>query len=267
MAIDYVVDYTCVPKETLGTQGILERLKGRARAQAVIQLFRKNGDQRPPSEMGFEFTRSTPDGSEETHVIVVQELLDHAAALEPLAHHCIGCPANVRGEAFGCVNFIQYPISAKAEIWLLKQLPMPDEPLPWLLLKQTVEEMGYTGASVEPLRASGVYFVDAKGFSRDLGEIRVTTNQIFEMMFLLGPIQPAHAGVLLMFLNAIPRNEDASHITEILNRALPPDELRARYPFTMRPDEKDDSTIQEFKDFLKALYHAWSLNVLVLLDV
>lgn len=267
MAIDYIVNYNCVPKETLGTDGILDRLKGRARAEAVIQLFRQNGDQRPPSEMGFEFTRSTPDGAEENRVIVVQELLDQADALDPLAHHCAGCPANVSGQPFGCINFIQYPFSAAGEVWLLKQLPIPDQPLAWLLLRQSVEEMGYTGESVLPLREGDVYFEDHKGFSRKLGEIEVSSNQLFEMMFMLGHIQPAHAGVLLMFLNAIPRNGDAPDITEVLNRTTPAETRRERYPFLITPDAKDDTTIRELKLFLRALYQAWLLNVHVLLDV
>ena len=199
MAIDYVVDYACVPKETLGTAGILDRLKARDRANTVIQLYRDGGDQRPASEMGFEMSRSLPDGSEETRVIIVQDMLDQAAELNPLASYCEGCPANLIGQPFGCVNYVQYPLSAAGEVWLLKQLPSPEEPLPWLLLRQAVEEMGYTGLSVEPLRAGESYFADPNGFARGLGEFTVSTNQVFEMLFMLGHIQPAHAGVLLLF--------------------------------------------------------------------
>ncbi|MFO7323822.1 MAG: hypothetical protein DIU68_018995 [Chloroflexota bacterium] len=267
MAIDYVVDYSCVPKETLGTGGILERLKGRARAQTIIRLFREHGDPRPPSEMGFEFTRNTPEGEEETQIVVVQDLLDSAAELDPLAHHCAGCPANVTGEPFGCISFIQYPISTAGEVWLLKQLPTPEEPLPWLLLRQTVTEMGYKGHSVQALRGTGTYFKEPHGFARNLGEFQVTTDQLFEMMFMLGHVQPAHAGALLLFLNAIPRHGEANDVTLVLDRALPADALRERFPFQHSADDRDDSTIIELKRFLKALYYAWSLNVRLLLDV
>lgn len=267
MAIDYIVDYGCVPKQTLGTEGILERLKGRARAEAIIGLYRKSGDRRPPSEMGFELSRTNAQGEEETKVIVVQSLLDAAAELDPLEHYCVGCPANAADRPFGCMNFVQYPLSAAAEVWLLKQLPSPDEPLPWLLLRQTMTEMGYTGAPTAPLRATGSYFADANGFARDLGEFQVTTNQVFEMMFMLGHILPAHAGALLLFFNAIPRNGEADDLTLILDRLLPTDELRTRYPFQHAPDDADDATTAELKQFLFGLWHAWSLNVRTLLDV
>lgn len=267
MAIDYVVDLACVPKQTLGTQGILDRLKARDRAQTVIKLFREGGDQRPPSEMGFEMARSTPDGEEETRVIVVQDMLDMAAELDPLASACEGCPANVLKRPFGCTGFVQYPLSAAGEVWLLKQLPGPEEPLPWLLLRQAVEEMGYTGSSVDELRAGETYFADPKGYLRDLVEFQVSTNQVFEMLFMLGHIQPAHAGVLLLFFNAIDRDMEADGMPEILNRTLSTDDLRARHPFRSGDDPSDDRTIADLKRFFHALYHAWSLNVRLLLDV
>ena len=267
MAIDTIVDLGCVPKQTLGTVGILERLKGRSRAEAVIRLYRKAGDNRPPSEMGFELSRTNAQGNEETQVIVVQAMLDQAADLDPLEGYCAGCPANAAARPFGCMNFIQYPISAAAEVWLLKQLPPPDEPLPWLLLRQTVQEMGYTGQSAAPLRTGGSYFQEPGGFARALGEFAVTTNQLFEMVFMLGPILPAHAGALLLFFNAIPRNGETEDLTTILDRLLPTDALRERYPFQQLADDEDDATISELKQFLYALWHAWSLNVRLLLDV
>ena len=52
--------------------------------------------------MGFEFTRSTPEGVEENRVIVVQDLLDAAEELRPLEHHCLGCPAISKYEVQEC---------------------------------------------------------------------------------------------------------------------------------------------------------------------
>lgn len=267
MAIDYIVDYDCVPKQTLTTPGILERLKGRARAKTVIQMFRDNGDERSPSEMGFEFTRSTPEGVNEKKVIVVQELLDFAAELEPLEKHCVGCPANVGGQSYGCVGYISYPVSARAEDWLIGQLPSPEEALPWLLLRKTVDEMGYTGTSVDSLRANGTFFEESRVLGRSLGEFAVTSNQVFEMIFMLGDIQPAHAGVLLMFFNGIDRNLEADKLTSILNRTATPDLLRESFPFIMKPSEVDDPTVRQLKQFFKALHYAWSLNKVTILDV
>ena len=155
MAIDYIIDYDCIPKQTLGTDGILERLKSQERAGTIIQLYRQNGDQRPPKEMGFEMVRTAADGSEETQIIIVQHLLDFAEELNPLAHHCDGCPANRTGGPFGCMGKISYPLSPFGEAWLLNQLPEPTEPLVWLLLRQGIQEFATMAAPSAPCAPPG----------------------------------------------------------------------------------------------------------------
>lgn len=267
MAIDFIINYSSIPKQTLGTVGILERIKAQARAENVIQLFRENGDDRPPSEMGFEFTRSLPDGSEETREVIVQEMLDEAAELQPLEHFCVGCPANALDRPFGCMGQVQYPISSLAEAWLLDRLPSPEEPLIWLLLRQGVQEMGYDGEAVKPLRANGIYFEERRLRGRDMVEFLFTADQVFEMIFMLGHIQPAHAGMLLLFFNAIPRDVEASHIVEIMNHTLSPAEIERQYPFQMQPSEVDDNSLTDLKRFFYALYRAWLLNIPLLLDI
>lgn len=265
MAIDYTIEYDCAPRRELTTDGILERLKGEERAQTIISLFRKNGDQRPPSQMGFEFTRSTPEGDEETRVIIVQDLLDEAEQLKPLAHHCQGCPANISGNPFGCVGFIQYPISLKAEEWLMDRLPVPDEPLIWLLLRQGVEEFKYDGSSVQPLRAADkTYFEEDRVLHRRLGEFSIDANQLFEMIFGVGNVLPNHGALLLLFLHAIPRDMDAQ---AIMNIAPAPPDIEQKHPFLLRPESEDDNCITELKRFLYALYIAWKLDTRLILDV
>ncbi len=264
MAIDYTIGYDCVPKQTFGADGILDRLKGKERAESVIQLFRRNGDDRPPSEMGFEFTRSTPDGQEETRVIVVQTLLDRAGELDAVTHHCEGCPANRTGQPFGCNGFIQYPISSAAEKWLLDRMPVPDDTLVWMLLRQGVKEFNYNGSSVEPMRAaSNTYFESQTPESRRLGQLLLNADQLFEMIFAVGSIQPNHGALLLLFAHAIPRTVEAD---DIMNITPPPPDLETKHPFLLKPEDTDDRTISEFKQFFRALYMAWKLNVSLVVD-
>lgn len=259
MAIDYTIGYDCVPKQTFSAEGILERLKGKERADSVIQLFRRSGDERPPSEMGFELTRSTPEGEEETRVIVVQSMLDRYEELSAVEHHCAACPANRTGLPFGCNGFIQYPISQAAEQWLLDRLPTPDDTLVWSLLRLGVKEFKYDGGSVEPLRAAdGTYFEVQTPDRRLLGELRFDANQLFEMIFAVGSIQPNHGALLLLFVNAIPRTLEAD---EIMNITPAPPDVETKHPFLLKPEQNDDHTISEMKAFFRALYMAWKLNV------
>lgn len=272
MAIDYSVDFDCEPKRTFTTDGIMERLKGEQRANTIIALFRKNGDDRPPSKMGFEFTRSTPDGKEETRVIVVQDLIDQAEQLKPYAHHCEGCPANVHKRSFGCMGQVSYPISAQTETWLLDQMPVPDEPLIWLLLRQGVEEFEYDGSSIAPLRQAvnedgeGIYFEERMVQFRKLGEFNIDANQMFEMFFAVGSyVLPNHAALLLLFTHAIPRNIEADEIINI--KDLPQNNnLSETYPFSIAINDSDDITTIEFKQMLHAMYNAWKLGVRFMVD-
>lgn len=266
MAIDFIIDYPCAPKEALSTQGIVDLLKGEARAHAIIKLFRDAGDPRPPDQMGFEFTRSTPDGVEENRVIVVQELLDAALELKPFEPMCAGCPANRNGQRFGCIGHIEYPLSGRGEAWLLDRMPPPDDTLIWLLLKKGVEEFDYDGKTVEALRAqTESYFEDSAPAVRALGEFMINANQVFEMMFVLrdGAIYPNHAAILLLFSGAIPRDIEADE----LMRMTPAPSDEARFPFKLADDPADDTTTAQLKDFLRALWVGWRLNVRVLTDV
>lgn len=265
MAIDYVIDYPCEPKRELSTEGILERIKGRERAQQIIRIYREDGDERPPSEMGFEITRSTPQGESEPSLIVVQDLLDEAAELAPLEHHCRFCPANRTGEPFGCMGFVQYPISGQAENWMLNRLPGPQEPLLWLLLKQGVEEFMYDGRQIAVLRATtDNYFEEKQAIARRMGEFDITADQVFEMVFSVGHIIPNHAAILLLFLGAMPR--DDLQAGDIMGISPADGDIIKANPFVIEAAAIDDESVSQIKAFLHALYVAWSLNMRLLVD-
>lgn len=266
MAIDYTVDLSCIPKAGLTTEGIIGRLKARAQASEIIRLFREAGDPRPPSEMGFELTRATPDG-DETRLLVVQDLMDDAGMLDPYVNHCKLCTANVSGTPFGCVGKIGYPITGEAERWLLDQLPSIDEPLVWLLLRQGVQELGYDGERVRGLRANSSLFEEPRLAGRDLVEFVFNADQVFEMLFMTGHIQPAHAGVLLLLFKAVPRAVEADKIMAIL-RGEPGASLAQEFPLVLTIDDDDDDVgVRDFKQFFIALHRAWTLGVQMLLDV
>ncbi len=266
MAIDYAIRYACLPRRHMDDAHMIALLKERERAEVIIRTFRANGDDRPPSEMGFEFTRTTPQGEEATELHVVQDVLDRVAELDAYASACAGCPANLLGQAYGCANFIQYPLSGAAEAWLLNQLPTPGDALLWLLLKQGVEEFMYDGHAITQLRQqSENYFQDRVAASRKLGEFDITADQVFEMMFSLqDDIQPNHAGILLLFFHAIPRDFLDAH--DIMHIAPAPPDALERFPFLHTIQADDDKTIRELKQFFRALYQAWVLNVPLFVD-
>jgi hypothetical protein len=267
MGIDYIIHYDCEPKQALTLEGMMGRLKGRERAQAIIQLYREEGDQRPPSEMGFEMVRRLPDGKEETEIVVVQDLLDAAQELVPWEPYCTNCPANHLGTSFGCVNTINYPISAQGERWLLDQLPDNEHPLIFMLLQSALREMRYAGHSAAQLRARpGVFFASEQAPTRELGHIQIGADQVFEMLFLSGPIQPAHGSMLLQFFGGVSQDLDADVMMQL---AQPPSRewIADHIPFQHSVTPGDDGTILTLKEFFRALHIAYTLGVPVLLDV
>jgi hypothetical protein len=161
---------------------------------------------------------------------------------------------------------INYPISPFAEAWLLNQLPdPPTAPLVWLLLRQGIQDFRYDGRTVQALRESGTtHFSEQRTIQRELGEIVVNSDQVFEMTFLLGNIQPNHGGILLLFFGAITRDLDADDIMAIGDMPL---DIREQIDFLITISADDDESTGEFKQFLYALYLAWQLNVQLLLDV
>ncbi|WP_119072813.1 hypothetical protein [Aggregatilinea lenta] len=267
MAIDYVIHYDCEPKRTLTLEGLMGRLKGRDRAAAIIKLYRDSGDQRSPKEMGFEMVRRSPEGGEETEVIVVQDLLDAAEELIPYQPYCAGCPANRIGVPFGCIGTINYPISYEAERWLIAQLPDNEHPLPYMLLQRALREMNYTGEHTAHLRADpGVFFESDTPPDREFGGVTITGDQVFEMLFLSGPIYPAHGSLLLQFFGGVPADLDADVMMQL---AVPPsqDWLDEHVPFQHTHAPGDDVSTTALKEFLYAVYLAFRLGVPVLLDL
>lgn len=273
MGIDTIIDWPCTPKEALSTAGIIERLKGRDQANAVLKLYREQGDHRPPQDIGFEVSRRAADGSLQTETRVVADVLDWASQLDNLAPHCQGCPANRSGQPFGCVHTINFPLSEAGEIWLLGQLPSPGSPL-LHLLQRGIEEYGYDGETVRKLRQeqSGVYFEASDSLGRPYPDesLIITTDMLFEMMFMVGPIQPSHAAMLMLFLNVIPRDDlGPDDIFWLMNGAAAADmqasDDRLQLRIERAPD--DPPTVKDLKAFLHAVYLAYHQQVALLVDV
>jgi hypothetical protein len=267
VGIDYIIHYDCEPKRALTTAGLLERLKGRDQARAVIELYRDEGDQRPLSKIGFERVRRLPDGTQESELVIAQDLVDAAEELTPWEAHCAGCPANRTGIPFGCTGTINYPISIQAERWLLDRLPGSDHPLPFVLLQRAIHEHGYTGETAASLRArEGMFLGGMEPLARDLGAVRVSGDQVFELLFLSGPIRPAHGSLLLQFFGGISPDLDADVMMQL---AAPPSRawIDEHVPFLHTPNPVDDTSIIALKAFFRAIHIAFCLSVPLLLDV
>lgn len=269
MAIDYMIDAPCIPRDTFTLLEMLGLMKDKARAEQVVAMYRSQNDLRPVEEIGFEVSRLDADGNEFSQVMIASDAFERFKQLDAVAAAYDACTAFKMGgflDNFGAIN---YPIGNRAEIWLLEQLPGVEDPLLFLMLMRTVQEFGYTGDETRRIRDQvGVYFQNPDTLARRYTEMDVTTDILFEMTFLLGHLQPAHAVMLLFFYNAIPRDSiTPEQMSALWHHQMSSTEFIEQFPFLHQISEQDEDSVLDMKRFLWALYRAYALNVPLLLDV
>ena len=209
MGIDYVIDLDCEPKQALGIEDIVNRIKARSRAEAVLAVARQNGDNRPPHEVTFQVALNR-NGNIETTDVSVQGLLDQAAALDAHRPHCENCPANRDNpRGFGCYDSINYPIEPDTEKFLLSRLPDKLESPAGYMFSSAMRDFAWDGAQAADMRSQGeTFFRLRKPPSRTWPGLDFTGDQLFHMMFHVGHIQSSHAMMLCMFLGLMSMGED-----------------------------------------------------------
>lgn len=262
MGVDYVVDLDCAPKDALGVQGVVDLLKARARAEYVRDVFRANGDHRPLSEMTFETVVLRPEGPVEESVSV-QSLFDRAAALEPHAPACQGCEARCQPIPFGCVGYVSYPVQPATEAWLLEQLPVDLGSPAGTMLASAFRDFGWDGGFTQRLRAQGdTFFTEPAGRHRQWsGGFSVSNDQLWQILFGLGHLSPAHSMMCALFLGVIPHHTTAEGLAQLSRDTARIGGHALRYEVG-----HEDPQIAEVARFLRAMGLAAALGVSLLID-
>lgn len=270
MGIDYVIDLPCAPKEALGVDVLVSLVKAKSRAAMVLRLARDGGDHRPPDQLTFTTVLETPEGVEEQQVSV-QQLIDQAAPLDAQRAHCASCPVNGDAEAFGCYRSISYPVREAAEAWLLGRLPEDLDSTAGRFLTRAIADFGWNGAHAAEMRGQGdTIFESDEALAVRWGEpgggddgddddgFQVDTDQVFEMLFHVGPISPAHATMLALFFGVLPHDLDLAVLGS-------DDTCRRALAAATVPREADEA-IEPLAGFLRALAQAAAHDVHVLID-
>jgi len=205
----------------------------------------------------------TPDG-ERTEDVTVQSLLDESARLEPLRPHCAGCPANRDAPGFGCYRSIPYPIPAEAEAWLLGLLPDDLSTTAGQLLVRAVADFEWDGAHAADMRSQGDTFFESdealavQWALADGGTFELDTDQLFHLMFHVGPIGSTHAFMICLFLGAVPHDVDIEALGDAATRA---DVL-----LTATAPQPPSEACEPLAAFLQTLATAARLDLDVLVD-
>ncbi|NHQ87356.1 hypothetical protein HA050_14665 [Iodobacter sp. HSC-16F04] len=232
MGIDYYGCFPCKVREAVSDADLLRMEKARNRALSVLEIMRNNpqtdNKSKPESDWSFKMVVLGPDGPEETEMRIADLLLE-AAPLEQLAHHCSGCPANIRSVDFGCGGAIHYPISAQAERWLLSRLPSDLNSPRGFLLKQAIADFNFDGLAIDTVRNRQDLYESSKPEERKWGSFfskktRITSSQILHMAFCVGSLQAQHAKLVAYFLGFL--DDDFSIANDSANLPQPGDDDR-----------------------------------------
>lgn len=263
MGVDYAVDLPCAPRTTFGTQAIVGMLKARKRADAVERMLRERGDDRPAHQLTFETVVNRPEGPVR-ETVTVQSLRDRASLLDTQSRHCEHCVARVHPEAYGCVGYVTYPLSVNAEKWLMARLPMDLDTTGGKMLRKAFNDFGWDGHYAEGLRTRGqTFFAGSAPQFRYWDDFSLSSDQIFDVLFGLGSLEPAHSQMLALFFGVIPHDispfklskltQDPASLADLANKRMAP---------VFGEHEQNAS----LRSFLRAVGIAAALNRRLLID-
>jgi hypothetical protein len=263
MAIDYVLATPCEPQRTLGMHRLVELHRTRILARAALTRMRESGDERPPSEISVQLMTRRPEG-DSGRGITLQDMLDESAPLDAHTRHCATCPAGFTRE-IGCHRRIRYPIPEHVEAWLMTRLPHTLGCTAGALLVRGIADFGWDGAPAARLRSSGTTFFESRApygvrwqAEEDNAVIEISSDQLFQMMFLVGNLSATHCMMLALFCGLIP------HDTPLAELADSTDRTRLLAIADLAPEADQD--VEQLAGFLRTLVLAARLDATIAID-
>jgi len=261
MAIDYAVRVRCEPQQTLGVERLIDLNRTRILARSMIAHMEEEGEIRAPSEVEIQLTMRKPDG-DSAKGVTLQDLLDQTQPLERVTHACAKCPAGFTRE-LACHRRIRYPIPEHVEEWLMGRLPKNLQCTAGALLARGLAEMQWDGEPANRLRASGTSFFESRApygirWEGESGTLEVSSDQLFQMMFMVGTIEPTHALMLVLFTGVIP------HDTSLHDLKDRPGRERVLAAADLPP--QPDPDIEQLAAFLRMLAIAARMEATVVVD-
>lgn len=281
MGADFIIHFSCKPKQTLGngdeyagTAEMVRLLKMGNMARFFEEQARKDG--KDPEEMSVvRQERNATTGKVVERPLRYRDLLQEAEQLTPLAVHCEKCPVNVLDDAFGCYGSLRYPIRAKTEQWLMERLQPADSPGGFLCVR-AVSDLGYDGAPIQRWRDNKTtqIFELRQPIERALDpdrsdETTVNSNQIWHPLLAMGSeLSPFHCLYVPMWLGAVLLDGEVPCEPEHLNQISRLTTFEERQERTALDVGSTDQGPEIFgvQRLLFACYMAWLHDVPLLMD-
>jgi hypothetical protein len=261
MAIDYLLGVPCEPHNKLGVDRLVTLNRTRILARSALAHMREDGDARAPSEIEIQLTMRTTTG-DSARGVTLQDLLEESRPLDEYSPYCERCPAELP-RSYACHRRIRYPIPERVEAWLMSRLPTSLACTAGALLVRGLGEFGWDGAPTAKLRGSGTTFFESRvpygvRWEGPDGVIEISSDQLFQMMFLVGNLAPTHCLMLALFTGVIPHDISLHDLKDSQGRARA---LAAAHVAT-----EADADIEQLAAFLRSLAVAARLEIPILVD-
>ncbi|MBX9691364.1 MAG: hypothetical protein K2Z81_03200 [Cyanobacteria bacterium] len=227
MSIEYLIDLQCPIKDQFPNELLISKVKGRKQAEAILAMAQEEGDV-SASELVIKRVLYTPEGEMEQEEVTIQALIDESEDVYSMEEYCTECPANPFQQPFGCYGNISYPILSDTEQWLVSLLPDHSQSEPLNLLLRYLQDFDLDGGAINEMRKDSTFFesrepavktwTDQGVMGRMTGKKgqAVNSSQLLEILFGVGPLEPAHSLSVLYYLNFIPHNTSVEEFAEAL---------------------------------------------------
>ena len=220
MPIVYYVDYACPVKEAVKPGRMLRLLYARERANEAVNKARKEDPEVRPEEVSVSLSLRGDEGKS-LRRMAASDVLGQFSALEKLSGHCSDCRARVEHYPFGCRARIDFPITLRAEAFLMGLVHAQGaDPTPTLLCNY-LENNGMVGTRTAEMRKlPGVFFESDKPLVRRFADDRrLSVNQLFELLFLTDRISSRHArfllGLLGLYTDSLPLTPELHNLPNL----------------------------------------------------
>jgi hypothetical protein len=266
MAITYLVELPCAVKERFAPRRFLHRLYEHDRANEALNKARLANPAISPEDVSFQVA-GRQDGKPVLRETTVARSFARWAELESLSGSCAGCPARISGRAFSCRGEVQLPLSLRGEAFLMSIVRGSEaEPGPQLLLNYFASN-GVTGNRPEEMRRlPGVFFESPQPLVRRYQSgARISSNQMFELLFLSGRITQRQSRFLLGLLDlytphltsAAPEELAGLRLFERYDNGLLLARSGLRFPAVVDADR----CVRDLREFFAGLLYATELGV------
>ena len=261
MAIDYVLAMTCEPQRQLGIERLVNLHRARVLARSALAHMREDGEHRPAAEIEVQLTMRKPEG-DSARGVTLQDLLDESAPLDEVSSHCATCPAGLTRE-FACHRRIRYPIPEHAEAWLMSRLPKALACTAGALLVRGLGEFNWDGEPAALLRTKSTTFFESRApygvrWHVDDGTLEISSDQLFQMMFMVGNLSPTHCLMLALFCGVIPHDTSLHDLKD--------DEGRRHALDAASLATEADADVEQLAAFLRTLALAARLDTSIVID-